>query len=137
MPEKKAPRVPHRILPLLIALFTAGLPLPATLLLAFEATTGLGAVKLHVGWAGMPNSVAPAPAAYQVIEVYEAVCASLSGKQTHRITRQTETNPDAGDTLINGIAPVIGAPCKNDSGEEGKWESVELVSATAVPIRTQ
>jgi len=42
-----------------------------------------------------------------------------------------------GGTVINGIAPVIGAPCNNDSGEEGKWESVELVSATAFPIRTQ
>jgi len=115
--------------------FTAGLPLPATMLLAFEASSGLGAVKLQLGWTGMPNGATPK--AYRVIEVYEAVCASLSGEQTQRITRQTETNPDAGDTLINGIAPVIGAPCENDTGEEGKWESVELVSATAFPIRTQ
>lgn len=74
-----------------------------------------------------------------MIEVYEAVCASVSGKQTRRVTRQTETDPDAGDTVVNGMAPVIGAPCENDSGsgasEEGKWETVELVSATSYPTR--
>lgn len=141
MPEERTPRVPHRLLPLLIALFTAGLPLPATLLLGFEASTGLGTVRLHLGWAGMPGGVSPSPVAYRVIEVYEAVCASLSGKQTQRVTRQTETDPDAGDTVINGMAPMVGAACKNDSasgsGEEGRWETVELVSTTAYPIRTQ
>jgi hypothetical protein len=140
MPEERTPRVPHRLLPLLIALFTAGLPLPATMMLGFEASTGLGAVKLNLGWAGMPGGVS-SPVAYRVIEVYEAVCASLSGRQTQRVTRQTEIDPDAGDTVINGMAPVTGAPCKNDSGsglsEEGKWETVELVSATAYPTRIQ
>ena len=57
----------------------------------------------------------------------------MSGEQTRRVTRQTETDPDAGGTIINGIAPVIGAPCDNGSGEDGKWESVELVSATSLP----
>lgn len=56
--------MPHRLLPLLIALFTAGLPLPANILLGFEASTGLGAVKLHLGWAGMPNGVTSSPVAY-------------------------------------------------------------------------
>lgn len=136
MPEERTHRAPQRLLPFLIAVFTAGLPLPASMLFAFEASSGLGAVKLHLGWAGMPNGETP-PVAYRVVEVYEAVCGSLSGKQTQRVTRQTETDPEAGDTMINGIAPVIGAPCKNDTGEDGKWETVELVSATAYPTRTR
>jgi hypothetical protein len=129
--------VPQRLLPLLLALTTAGMPLPASLLVAFEASTRAGAVKLHLGWGGMPNGITPAPTAFRVVEVYEAVCSSVSGKQKQKVTRQTDTDPEAGDTMINGMAPVIGAPCENDKGEQGKWETVELASATSYPIRTR
>ncbi|HEX6683224.1 MAG TPA: hypothetical protein VF062_10530 [Candidatus Limnocylindrales bacterium] len=117
----------------MVALFTAGLPIPASALLAFEATSRLGAVRLTLGWDGLPTGEQRPP--YRVVEIYRAVCATLSGKQTLHVTKQTETGAVNGGTTINGIAPVAGQTCRQHSGEEGKWESVELISAIAYPLQ--